>query len=355
MFSNMLEPSFHSDFLTPCRQVISLYFPEAATATIVPLTETGGFSGAVISRIELGGRSFCLRRWPAAAPEPKRLAGLHRLLAHTFRMGISQIAVPLKSRSGSTLVWVDEHWWQLEPWLPGQSDFHAQPARIRLQHSMQVLARWHVAARQFVPNDTDRMWFTAHNAAASPGMTERWNALTHWQNSGEILLQQRLRSYPDPELQQLLSQIWSHFQSLAPMISHNLAQVLTAEVPLQPCLRDIWHDHLLFSGDELTGLIDPSACRTENIATDLARLLGSLLEDQRAEWDFALDCYQQVRPLSLSELQLLPAFDESGVLLSGITWLDWLLVQQRRFANRGQVVSRLEAVQRRLAHLRKRS
>ncbi|MDB5334415.1 MAG: hypothetical protein JWN70_34, partial [Planctomycetaceae bacterium] len=129
----------------------------------------------------------------------------------------------------------------------------------------------------------------------------------------------------------------------------------SATVALQPCLRDVWHDHLLFTGEELTGLIDPGACRSENVTTDLARLLGSLVEDDRGEWDFALDCYQQMRPLSLVELRMLRAFDASGVVLSGVTWLDWLLIQQRVFINRARVLERLQTIVRRLENLAGRS
>lgn len=348
----MVASSLQSDLLARCRHVISRYFPDSSTATIVPQGASGGFSGAGIYRLGLGGREYCVRCWPASAPDPQRLKGLHRLLEHTAVLGVTQVAVPLKSNDGSTLVGQDGHWWQVEPWMPGLADYHQRPSRARLQEAMGVLARWHIAARQFVPNADERPWFASVGAATSPGLMERVNAIQHWRTVGEHTILPLLKTYPDQEARQLLSQVWMHFQALAPVIEKRLARLLPSQVPLQPCLRDIWHDHLLFTADRLTGLIDPSACRMENVTTDLARLLGSLVEDDRGEWDFALDCYQATRTLSLTELQLLTAFDESGVLLSGITWLDWLLVQRRQFEKGELVRARIDAVLRRLKRLR---
>ncbi|MDB5337915.1 MAG: hypothetical protein JWN70_3534, partial [Planctomycetaceae bacterium] len=136
MFSNMLASSFHSDPVTRCRQIISQFFLDDPAATIVPIMGNEGFSGAQIYRIELGTRRYALRCWPLDAPELERLSGLHRLLELTSKLGVTQIAVPLKSRSGSTLLKVDEHLWHLEPWMPGVADFHRQPTRPRLQEAM---------------------------------------------------------------------------------------------------------------------------------------------------------------------------------------------------------------------------
>lgn len=342
-----------SDFLARCRQVLSLYFPNSSTATIVPLTATGGFSGALISRVEIDSRSFCLRLWPESEPDPVRIAGLHNLLEHISRQGVSQVAVPLKSRTGSTLAWQGTHWWQLEPWLPGQADYHRLPSRARLKAAMHGLARWHIAAEMFVPHAREQRWFASHRAAHSPGLHERSSSLNaEFLSVRNNVFRPRLSTFPDSDTRELLSAIWSLVKLQAPAVLIRMGPSLASQVPLQPCLRDIWHDHLLFTGDELTGLIDPNACRTENVATDLARLLGSLVEDDRADWEFALDCYQAVRPLSLDELKLLPAFDESGVVLSGMTWLDWILVERRQFGNAPQVIERLQTVLRRLKQLR---
>lgn len=355
MFSNMVASSFHSDSISRCRQIISQFFLDDPAATIVPIIGNEGFSGAQIYRIELGVQRYSLRRWPLTGPEPERLAGLHRLLDLTWRLGVKQIAVPLKSRSGSTLLNVDGHLWQLEPWMRGTADFHASPSRVRLQSTMQVLSQWHAAAQTYSPLPADRAWFTSIPASPSPGIQERWQNIRQYQRNGDLLFRLKLNNVPDVEIKTQLMGIWKHFQDLSPMVTQTLERLLPNQVPLQPCLRDVWHDHLLFTGDELTGLIDPGACRSENVTTDLARLLGSLLEDDRREWDFALDCYQQLRPLSLIEFQTLRAFDISGVLLSGMTWIDWLLIQQRPLTNRGRVLARLQCIVRRLENLRGRT
>ena len=125
-------------------------------------------------------------------------------------------------------------------------------------------------------------------------------------------------------------------------------------MPLQPCLRDIWHDHVLFTGDIVTGLIDPHAARSDSVATDLARLLGTLVGDDRRGWDSGLAAYQEVRPLSAAELAMIELFDQSGVLLSGMTWLDWHLLQGRVFKNREGVLARLRSIAVRLKNLASR-
>jgi Ser/Thr protein kinase RdoA (MazF antagonist) len=87
------------------------------------------------------------------------------------------------------------------------------------------------------------------------------------------------------------------------------------------------------------------------VATDLARLLGTLVGDDRRRWDMGLAAYQEVCPLSTSELALIELFDQSGVLLSGMTWLDWLLLQGRVFKNREGVLGRLRSITVRLRNL----
>ena len=61
---------------------------------------------------------------------------------------------------------------------------------------------------------------------------------------------------------------------------------------MQPCLCDPWHDHVLFTGDQVSGVIDYGSVKEDHIAVDLARLLGSLVEDDENAWSIGLKAYQ---------------------------------------------------------------
>lgn len=120
---------------------------------------------------------------------------------------------------------------------------------------------------------------------------------------------------------------------------------------LQPCLRDVWHDHILFVGDEVTGIIDPSACRSETVAGDIARLVGSLVGDDRRGWETALTAYQTVCRLSIDERAAVELFDRSGVLLSGMTWVQWIAMEGRPVDDRERVLARMTTILSRLQNM----
>ncbi len=62
----------------------------------------------------------------------------------------------------------------------------------------------------------------------------------------------------------------------------NAASAVALKVPIQPCIGDIWHDHILFLGDGVSGLVDFGGMRADTVAGDIARLLGSLVADDPA-------------------------------------------------------------------------
>jgi Ser/Thr protein kinase RdoA (MazF antagonist) len=156
----------------------------------------------------------------------------------------------------------------------------------------------------------------------------------------------------ESEIMVVASRIAAAFQRSAPRVADELRAVGGRPVPLQPCLRDVWHDHVLFQGDKVTGLIDPSAARTDTVTADIARLAGSLIADDQTAWDVALEAYRSVAPLSDAEAQLVPVLDRSGILLSGVGWLertDLWLKHQSAFAAR--VLDRLERIAQRAEQL----
>jgi Ser/Thr protein kinase RdoA (MazF antagonist) len=111
---------------------------------------------------------------------------------------------------------------------------------------------------------------------------------------------------------------------------------------LQPCLRDVWHAHLLYHGEELTGLVDYAAVAEDSPAADVARMLGSLVEDDGARWHAALKAYREVRPLSQQEEQLARVLDRTGVIVALANWQRWLGEPGRAFEDQGRVNARIE-------------
>jgi Ser/Thr protein kinase RdoA (MazF antagonist) len=132
------------------------------------------------------------------------------------------------------------------------------------------------------------------------------------------------------------------FDRVATAALDRLRQDVAAAVPLQPCLRDVWHNHVLFTGDKVTGLIDYDAIRIDSVAGDLARLLGSFVEDDRPSWEFALAEYARVRPLSVSELRLTEVFDWSSIAISGTQWVRWLYLDRIDFPKAAAIAERMD-------------
>jgi len=300
-----------------------------------------GFSGAIIFQLHTPQGTFCLRGWPPGGPPAERILGLHRLLEHVHRAGISQVAVPVLSIRGETLVEVGGRFWQIEPWLPGEANFHDHPSTSRLRSAARCLAQWHQSASRFEPAPNAARWFAPAASAPSPAVSDRLEMLRGWRAGRFAELQAALSRAPQGELQDALHDEAARAARLFEQVAGEVEKLLlTASrvcYSLQPCLRDVWHDHLLFTGEEITGIIDPSACRADNVALDLARMLGSLVGDDRSAWDAALDEYGRVRPLSIDELGLIPILDASGQLLSVMRWLERIYLDREGVGQRERV------------------
>ncbi|MEX0727043.1 MAG: phosphotransferase, partial [Planctomycetaceae bacterium] len=147
--------------------------------------------------------------------------------------------------------------------------------------------------------------------------------------------------------------VLTQFEPLAEIVRKELRRLSPVRFPIQPCLRDIWADHVLFTGNDVTGLIDPTACRSDNVAVDLARLLGSFLGDDEPRWHEALRMYHERRPLSESERELVRALDRSNILLSAMTWLDRYFLSQVTIPHPAAALKRLAMYAERIVHLAK--
>ena len=317
----------------------------APVAIDTPATASG-FSGAAIYRLETHRGPQCLRRWPPFA-NPGRIREIHRLVRFLADR-IEQIPAPVASRRGETLVEAAGHWWQLEPWVPGSADFHARPTEARLESLMRTLAAVHKAARQFATSPESRSRWVPSVPGLSQTIGERLSLLSQYE-SRQGAIESAIADERDEGFRLLTNRMHLQFRHHFPDVRRKVTRLLSVQVRIQPALRDVWHDHLLFTEDRLSGLVDFGAARSDTITCDLTRLLGSLFGNDRSGWRRALEIYQRSEQLTDVELQFLEPLDHSGVVLSGMTWLkrrylERLTLDERRVHERlAGIVERLES------------
>lgn len=291
--------------LMQARTVLARY-PGLATIQPRPLDLSSGFSGAVLWKADTPAGPVYLRAWPPGE-SPERLLWIHRLQGCARRAGLSFVPALVPDRSRSTLVEQAGRCWEVGQWMPGQADFHARPSDPRLHAAGKALAQMHQA------------WASEMSAplAPIPALLRRQQALQ--------TTVQYLKDHPTRDEillapgQAILRRAETILRRLLPTVPEMLARWTTRDLPLQPCLCDPWHDHILYQGDEVTGVIDYGAALMDHPAVDVARLLGSLVPD--GDWSPALDGYRSERRFTDEEEALARTLDRTGAILAIGRWL----------------------------------
>jgi len=336
--------------MTP-REILQKYGIRAKTSVVEALGAHGGFSGASFWRIRTGGRTLCLRRWPTEHPSEKQLAFIHRVLQHAAGRGIDFVPVPLPTCDGLSYLRRAGHLWELAPWMPGQAyDFSTTPCQDRLQAAMRSLATLHEALASFPQAASP----SGLEIRPSPGLQQRAEMLDELAHGGLGVLRRSVRDKTWPGAAEVSRRLFDLFPAAYIRIADRLRGISRAAYPYFPCIRDIWSDHVLFTGREVTGIVDFGAMRYECPLGDIARLLGSIAGDDLTAWQTGLAAYAEVRPLAPHAIESLTMFDATAVLLSGMNWIRWIFPEQRHFEDRQTVLSRLERIAARMDSLARR-
>jgi Ser/Thr protein kinase RdoA (MazF antagonist) len=316
------------------REVLQKY--TAAPWPLLKLCEKPGFSGAVIWRVLDFGGEKCLRAWPANGPSPAVLRQIHFLMRRARAAGLA--FVPTLHETNHEPAWVEAagRLWDLTTWMPGRADFQTNPSRERLAAACTAIGKLH------------SLWERADpGLSVCPGIRRRLARLRAWENLVGSGWRPSFGSDLDP-VRPWAEKAWRLVQQFRCRVPGLLAPWLERRFPTQECLCDVWHDHVLFQGDQVSGLVDYGSIKTDHVAVDLARLLGSLVGDDRQMQAVGIESYRRVHALSDDEEQLVKVLDETGTVLGAANWLRWLYHEGRTYVNRDAVARRLASLVQRM-------
>jgi Ser/Thr protein kinase RdoA (MazF antagonist) len=260
------------------------YWPATARGADVAYVESpSGYSGATVWRVEAAGGSFALRRWQPRM-DATRLERIHAFQSRVAELGPPVVPVLQPTQNGSTMAASDERLWELATWRPGIADFWQNPNPQRLDAAMRTLAAIHNAA-EFQPalpwpkllELFDRQSDPLDAQLGSRSARRRAARLAYIVEGAWRTRDARVISEAVGIEQPLACEAISLIQSLAPRELDKALHWQSASLPLQRRLGDVHHDHVLFTGDEVTGVVDFGAADYDSPAGDVGRLLGSLV------------------------------------------------------------------------------
>ena len=316
----------------------------------------GGLSGSGVFRVlNSDGVAFVIRLTPLNLAIPaERLSLLHRLLHCTVDLGQTGIPVPLLpvrtlTTNASIIRQVGDSWCVLddfrvtaETWIHGQP-VATMPNHEQLNSALGRLRSFHERLRLAAASLPMNEWFFVRDDH-SPGLIRR-SQLVHDLKHGELdRLAVASANDSDPVFRSLSRSAMEAVRAWLPWLLENLSTCTTMRLPLQPVVRDLWRPHLLFEGNDATGIIDLSSAASDHFVTDFARLFRSWYGDDHTAMNDACRMVAEQYSLTSQECRLLQCLDACSTLLSPVTWI-------RRRLESSSRSTLPEDIRRRMEHL----
>lgn len=299
---------------------------EAGEMDVIPVLQ--GFSGGQVWKVSAGGKSAALRRYPVGFSR-SRAEAIHQVLDLAVRE-CPFIPTIHRTRSGATLIG-KQSLHELLTWMPGEPAAPATLSADQFRAAIDAIGRWHQVG--FPADGSFRDSLGPAGPARSHCVERR---LREWGRLKPMVREYRANSSIDddalPLVERTQRMVADHarpFEELLPWESKRVA----ADI----CLVDVHREHVLFTGSQVTGLIDFSTLRSDGLAVDIARYLGSF--DPRI---IANLCQWRLSELGLPRSlidqmdseTLVPLLAWTGCAVSALHWFEWLIVDRRPFADR---------------------
>ncbi|MEM8734350.1 MAG: phosphotransferase, partial [Planctomycetota bacterium] len=308
----------------PDRVVSRLLMPYAAE--VVELAQ-GGLSSSSVFRCQGRAEQFCLRKWSGGVARFGHIQWIQSQIARAIAVGVEALPAHFRTVDGESLIADGDDVWELTEWKPGVADYLDFPSQSRLLAATRLLARFHSV---FEPESRVQVSPAMEQRLQVLGDAIRWAAQVNWRSTSFADSLTTGLSEDQSKLIEMNVQRTHVFLRENGERLHQRLQILAKEpIHCHFVLRDVWSDHLLYSQDEVTGMIDFGAARIDEPATDVARLLGSLEPVDVDRWMFGFEGYRSMCPAIQRERVVM--LDQVSTLLSANQWRIWVTEQQREF------------------------
>lgn len=313
---------------------------------------TSGFSGSRVLQVRSAiAAEACVLKSFHGGTSRDHAEWVHRLARHLRACGIAQVPEALTARDGGTVVADDAGTlWELCRLMPGVSVPCPEPRQAAAAGDL--LARLHVAAAT-LPGEWPR-------SAPSPGVLRRIEQARSLEAVPWAARRDAWRDGHGGPRSDLVVAVERRFDDAiarfaaarAARLVGQVARLKAEPLPVQPVLRDIWCEHVLYAGPSaatVTGIVDLHAAGIDTPATDLARLLGSWGVSEGCEalspldrHPAALESYTRIRPLGSEEQRLVCVLHGTAVLFGLDNWFTWTLGEGRHFPSGQAVIARID-------------
>jgi Ser/Thr protein kinase RdoA (MazF antagonist) len=285
------------------RQFLSEYPAVVRTCRWVPVEATG-FSGAgVWCGHDSIGPAFALKRM-ANSYLGGRTRTIHRWMTAARAAGLEFVPAVVPTTAGDTVTTTPNGIAEVVTWMPGGADFRTSPSPIKLTAACTALA------------DLHRVWHAAErHPAPCPAVHRRLSLIAEWERSRPVF------DRCDTTSRSLLLSATELVNARLSDCRRSLAAWSGTPVVVFPCLCDVWHDHVLFAGDRVSGVIDYTAMKIDSPAVDLARLLADLVGPRSDRFADGLAAYQAASPPTPVSAELVRVLADTGVVCGVANWL----------------------------------
>ncbi|GIW96401.1 MAG: hypothetical protein KatS3mg110_4442 [Pirellulaceae bacterium] len=286
----------------------------ASRANIARVAE--GLSGAAVWRVETAHGCWALKRWAPHMPA-KRLESIHEALREIFDRGFRNVAVPLVTRDGCTIVVdADARCWELSPWMPGRSLQRNAVGPHQICRAMEKLAEFHRASRQVIGCGPE--YGVVFDAP--PVLVSRLSQLRQW-NEGRLAELERSARGHRVARELDAGRAISHIRRLVQPLVRQGSLHAHRTGPCQLIAGDLWRANVLFDSSGECYFIDFGGMRVDAPEVDVVRLLGSLVVSDD-DWRSGLEAYYgRFSSCTAWPNDWLLWLFQSGVVLSVLNWL----------------------------------